>query len=142
MKRMPFILAATTLLFATLGFAQAAFNGKWRTEALLARPDVMDQITMTFRVQDMKVTGSIARTEPPGQSPVPLEGTVTLETIEFTVKSPDGLRTFSFKGKLKGDEIVFTREGQGTGTAIGFYALGPATFTAKRVNDPTRPARE
>jgi hypothetical protein len=142
MKRMPFIMAATTLLFATLGFAQAAFNGKWRTEALSARPDVMDQITMTFRVQDMKVTGSIARTEPPGQSPVPLEGTVTLETIEFVVKSPDGLRTFSFKGKLKGDEIVFTREGQGTGTAIGFYALGPATFTAKRVNDPTRPARE
>jgi hypothetical protein len=31
MKRMPFILATLTLLFTTLGFAQAAFNGKWRT---------------------------------------------------------------------------------------------------------------
>ena len=133
MKRMPFILATITLLSATLGFAQAAFNGKWRTEAASAKPGLMDQITMTFKVQDMKVTGSIARTEPPGQSPVPLEGTVTLETIEFTAKSPDGLRTFSFKGKLNGDEIVFTREGTGTGGAIGFYALGPATFTAKRV---------
>jgi hypothetical protein len=133
MKRMPFILATITLLSATLGFAQAAFNGKWRTEAASAKPGVMDQIIMTFKVQDMKVTGLIARTEPPGQSPVPLEGMVTLETIEFTAKSPDGLRTFSFKGKLNGDEIVFTREGKGTGAAIGFYALGPATFTAKRV---------
>ena len=138
MKRMPFILATLTLFFATLGFAQAAFNGKWRTEAPSAKPDVMDQITMTFRVQDMKVIGSIARTEPPGQSPVPLEGTVTLETIEFTVKSPDGLRILSFKGKLNGDEIVFTREGKGTGAARGFYALGPATFTAKRVSDPAQ----
>ena len=136
MKRMPFILATITLLSATLGFAQAAFNGKWRTAAPSAKPDVLGQITMTFRVKDMKVTGSIARTEPPGQSPVPLEGTVTLETIEFTVKSPDGLRVFSFKGKLNGDEIVFTREGKGTGAAIGFYALGTATFTAKRVSDP------
>ena len=133
MKRIPFILATITLLSATLGFAQAAFNGKWKTEARSANPNVLDQITMTFKVQDMKVTGSIARTEPPGQSLVALEGKVTIDTIEFTVKSPDGERILSFKGKLNGDEIVFTREGKGTGAARGFYALGPATFTAKRV---------
>ena len=61
MKRMPFILATLTLLSATLGFAQAAFNGKWKAEAPGPNPPVMDQITMTFKVADGKVTGSIAR---------------------------------------------------------------------------------
>ena len=137
MKRMPIILATLatlTLLAATLGFAEAAFNGKWKTEAPSANPQVMDQITMTFKVADSKVTGAIARTQPAGQTPVPLEGTVTLDTITFTVKSPDGLRTIAFTGKLKGDEIVFSLEAKGSGGGRGIFGLdGPPTLTARRM---------
>jgi hypothetical protein len=137
MKRMPFILATLatlTLLSATLGFAQVAFNGKWTTEAPSANPLVMDEITMTFKVADSKVIGSIARTQPAGQTPVPIEGAATLDTITFTVKSPDGARTIAFTGKLNGDEIVFTREAKGSGGGRGIFGLnGPATITAKRM---------
>jgi hypothetical protein len=137
MKRMPLILATLVtlmLLSPPPGFAQTAFNGKWKTEAPSANPQVMDQITMTFKVADTKVTGSIARTQPPGQTPVPLEGTVTLDTITFTVKSPDGARTIAFTGKLKGDEIVFSLEAKGSGGGRGIFGLyGPPTVTAKRM---------
>src|SRR5262245_50046428 len=134
MKRMPFMLATLTLLSATLGFAQAGFNGKWKTEAPSANPQLMDEITMTFKVTDSKVTGSLARTQPAGQTPVPVEGTVTLDTITFTVKSPDGLRTIAFTGKLMGDEIEFSREAKGGGGGRGIFGLnGPATVTAKRM---------
>ena len=137
MKRIPFVLATLatlTLLAATPGFAQVAFNGKWKTEAPSANPQVMDQITMTFKVADSKVTGSIARTQPPGQTPVPVEGAVTQDTITFTVKSPDGARTIAFTGKLKGDEIVFSREAKGSGGGRGIFGLdGPTTVTARRM---------
>jgi len=132
MKRM-FILATSMLLSAALGFAQAGFNGKWKTEAPSANPQVTDQITMTFKVTGDKVTGSIARTQPAGQTPVPIEGAVTEDTITFTVRSPDGLRTIAFTGKLKGDEIMFTREAKGGGGGRGIFGLqGPETVTAKR----------
>jgi len=134
MKRTPFMLAILMLLSVTLGFAQTNFNGKWKTEAPSVNLEVMDQITMTFKVTDSKVTGSIARTQPAGQTPVPLEGTVTEDTITFTVKSPDGARTIAFTGKLKGDEIVFSREAKGGGGGRGIFGLnGPATITAKRM---------
>jgi hypothetical protein len=133
MKRL-FILATLTLFSARLGFAQAGFNGKWKTEAPSINPQVMDQITMTFKVTDTKVTGSIARTQAAGQTPVPVEGVVTADTITFTVKSPDGLRTIEFNGKLNGDEIVFSREAKGGGGGRGIFGLlGPSTVTAKRM---------
>ena len=134
MKRIPFTLIVLTMLAATSGFAQTAFNGKWKTEAPSLNPEVMDEITITLKVKDTSVTGSIARTQPAGQTPVPIDGTVTEDTISFTVKSPDGLRTVAFKGKLNGDEIVFTLEVKGTGGGRGIYGLyGPPTLTAKRL---------
>jgi uncharacterized protein (TIGR03435 family) len=115
---------------------QEGLSGKWGTgvpgvEAITG-PDI---VTMEFKVGGGRVTGSITRTEPPGQAPVIIDsGTATANTITFTVKSPDGRRTITLTGQMKGDEIEFTREAKGTGGGYGFYGLeGPKTLTARRI---------
>jgi hypothetical protein len=129
-------LALALLLAAasTIALAAAAVDGKWATEAPGPRGNGVDKIVMEFKSAGSKLTGTIVRTDPPGQKPVALEGTIDKDVVTFTVKSPDGNRTITFTGTVKGDEITFKREVKGTGGGQGFYGLhGPATLTAKRV---------
>jgi uncharacterized protein (TIGR03435 family) len=114
--------------------AQESLSGKWGTEVPGALSS-LDLVTMDLKVDGGKVTGSVARTAAPGQAPVNIEnGTATTNTITFAVKSPDGQRAITFTGKLKGDEIEFTREVKGAGGGNGLYGLdGPKTLTARRL---------
>jgi len=58
---------------------------------------------------------------------------IAVDQIRFTVTSPDGLRTVHFSGKIKGDEISFNRQAQGSEGGSGIYGLkGPETLVARR----------
>ena len=110
-------------------------TGKW--EFAVVTPFNTDKIVIDFRTDGNRLGGTIIRSEPPGQPPANLEGEILDDTITFTVKSPDGLRTIMIKGKINSDEIAFTREASGAagqGPGMGFYGLdGPATVIATRV---------
>jgi uncharacterized protein (TIGR03435 family) len=134
MRKLVLATACIVAVGMQILLAQDSLGGKWRTQAPSATSG-LDIVDMDLKVDAGKVTGSLTRTDPPGQSPVKIEnGTATVDTITFAVKSPDGERTITFTGKLKGREIEFTREAKGTGGGTGFYGLeGPKTLTARRL---------
>src|SRR6185436_2302127 len=102
-----FTMLVFTILSSTL-MAQVSLDGKWETEA--GGPRGPDRITMEFKVTDGKVTGTIVRSAQADVLPTRLEGTLDKDKLSFAVTSPDGRRTISFVGTVKGDEIQFTRE--------------------------------
>jgi len=114
-RKLALVVAGIAALGMPVLLAQDSLSGKWRTQAPGAITG-LHIVTMDLKVDNGKLTGSMTRTEPPGQSPVKIDnGTATANTITFSVKSADGRRTITFTGKLKGDEIEFTREAKGTG---------------------------
>ncbi len=86
-------------------FALAAdANGKWRAE--FTTPDGTQRVnTFTFKVGGDKVTGTVAGTQ--DETPIK-DGKVSGNLISFTADRPFG--TFSYKGKISGDEIKFSVE--------------------------------
>ena len=130
MKTLPII---ATLALTVASYSQSKISGVWQTEASGGRGGI-DMITMELHVDGDKLTGQITRTDPPGQDPVAIAGKATETTVVFTVKSPDGKRVITFKGRLEGNQLVFSREVQGTGGGRGIYGLdGPSNVTARRV---------
>jgi hypothetical protein len=82
--------------------AAADINGKWRAE--FTTPDGTQRVnTFTFQVDGDKVTGTVAG----GQDETPIkDGKLSGDTLSFTADRPFG--TFTYKGKIGGDEIKFT----------------------------------
>jgi hypothetical protein len=127
------VLLGVLLLPASLLLAQTpSFHGNW--EMRVTGDEGPDVIVLELQVEDDAMTGTLTRTNPPGQVPVPVQNLwIANNEIRFTVKSPDGLRTVHFQGKLSGEEIVFTRMADGSGGGSGIYGLrGPSTISAHR----------
>jgi hypothetical protein len=115
--------------------AQTGFNGKWLvTETGLNRlgaPTPRQEVTMELKNENGAVTGFVTRTT----QRFPLEGRATETSIEFTARTPNNRGTITFRGTLKGNQIQFTREAQGTGDGTGVFGEnGPATLTVQRAN--------
>jgi pimeloyl-ACP methyl ester carboxylesterase len=103
------------------------FDGLWEAEF----PNVPRPFNVQIRIDGTRVTGMWN----PNQLPL-IDGSVSGDTLRFSVKSPDGTRTIRFLGTLDGNAIAFHREvdappGTGQGPGI-FGAAGARTFTATR----------
>ena len=98
------VCVSTVLIGCALAIvAEAAdVSGKWRAE--FTTPDGTQRVnTFTFKVDGDKVTGTVAGTQ--DETP-PKDGKVSGEMISFTADRPFG--TFTYKGKISGDEIKFS----------------------------------
>jgi hypothetical protein len=129
--------AMAALVMSVVVFAQSAgLAGKWEFTAPGTRGQ--DRLVIDFVVAGNKLSGTITRTDPPGQEPTDLQGALNGDKIVFTVKSPDGNRTITMTGNVGADEISFKREAMGTtakGPGTGFYGLnGPPAIVARRVH--------
>jgi hypothetical protein len=82
--------------------AAADVSGKWKAE--FTTPDGTQRVnTFTFKADGSTLTGTVAGTQ--DETPIK-NGTVSGEAISFTADRPFG--TFTYKGKISGDEIRFT----------------------------------
>lgn len=85
-----------------LGLAAADVAGKWRAE--FTTPDGTPRTnTFTFKIEGDKVTGIVAGSQ--DETPIK-DGKLSGDMISFTADRPFG--TFSYKGKVSGDEIKFS----------------------------------
>ncbi len=85
-----------------LAVAAADVSGTWRAE--FTTPDGTQRVnTFTLKADGDKVTGTVAGSQ--DETPIK-DGTVSGETIAFTADRPFG--TFTYKGKISGDEIKFS----------------------------------
>jgi hypothetical protein len=131
MKR---VLLACVLFaaFASVLIAQSTVAGKWLISTP-GRGGVFLTITLDFKVDGAKLTGTVAVEGRPEIAQI--NGKIENGTLNFTLKSPDGLRDVTLTGAAKGDEIEFKREVKGNGGgANGIYAgaEGPKTLKATR----------
>ena len=139
---------------AAVGLAQAKVDGKWTAEVPGGRGGTQ-QITFNFKTDGSKLTGT-ATAGQAGEAPIE-DGKIEGDTISFkqTLNFNGNSVSISYTGKVKGDEIEFTREGGGGGGGNrggggggagaggggnrgggggGGGRGGPATFTAKRAS--------
>jgi hypothetical protein len=105
------------------------FVGVWEAEL----PNAPQVVNFNLTAEGETLVGKLR----PAEMDV-FDGVVAGNTIRFRVKSPDGLRTVTFTGELRGDEIAFTRDieipaGAPQGGRWIFGAQGVRTFTARRV---------
>ena len=92
------ITAGATLVFACLLLA-ANIDGKWRAD--FTTPDGTQRSnTFTFKADGNTLTGTVAGTQ--DETPIK-NGKIEGDTISFTADRPFG--TFTYKGKVSGDEI-------------------------------------
>jgi pimeloyl-ACP methyl ester carboxylesterase len=108
--------------------ATSDFAGTWEAEI----PDSPQLVRFDLTTDGATVAGALR----PQELEV-FDGRVKGNTLRMRIKSPDGLRTITFTGELRGDEIHFTREveipaGAPEGGRWIFGAEGAKTFTARR----------
>jgi acetyl esterase/lipase len=128
------------IVITAVGNSTTAFAGRWHTSFLTS-----GGITAQLKADGSTLSGSFdfeegaAVAQGRAGSAAIYDGRIDGNTVSFKVKSPDGERTITFTGTLKGDEIAFTREvevrpgGFPGGQGI-FGAAGPRTFAARKVN--------
>ena len=98
------VYVSTAVIGCALALVAAAadVSGKWRAE--FTTPDGTQRVnTFAFKVDGDKVTGTVAGTQ--DETPIK-DGKVTGDMISFTADRPFG--TFTYKGKISGDEIKFS----------------------------------
>ena len=93
----------TAVLGCILAVIAAAsdISGKWRAE--FTTPDGTQRTnTFAFKVEGDNVTGTVAGSQ--DETPIK-NGKLSGDTLTFTADRPFG--TFTYKGKVSGDEIRF-----------------------------------
>jgi hypothetical protein len=111
------LLAATlTTLLCAVHLAQARSgstpvnptnspDGRWTANTNGAGP-----WTFEFKSQGKTLTGTVHQNGPP-EAPIAItDGKVDGTRISFKVKSPDGVRTITFVGRVNAGEISFVRQ--------------------------------
>jgi hypothetical protein len=102
-------MAALAVAAAICVFA-ADIDGKWSAQ-VPGRDGQTRATTFTFKAEGAKLTGSMASDQ--GSIDIK-EGSVTGDTIKFSVETPRGPRNYT--GTLSGGELKLKREGgQGGG---------------------------
>ena len=117
-----FLSMCLLLALAALALAADA-SGKW-TAQVPGRGGQTAENTFNLKVEGDKVTGTI--TSPQGETAIS-DGKVSGDDISVSVSREVQGNTFkiNYKGKVKGDEIAFTRTIEGRD-------VPPTEFTAKR----------
>jgi hypothetical protein len=120
MRTNTLVLALLTLVFAATAVA-ADITGKWTAQVPGREGQTREQV-FTFKQEGDKLTGSTTGFQ--GQEMPISEGKVTGDDVAFKVNMEfnGNQMTFTYTGKVSGDEIKMTRAGRGQ----------PREFVAKR----------
>jgi hypothetical protein len=109
------------VLLALSSASAADVAGKWVAHVAGAQGQGDSEITLVFKVDGEKLTGTINNSQQPGDVELN-EGKVSGDEISFSLirKIADNSIKVIWKGKIAGDEIKFTRttEGFGAGAEI------------------------
>jgi hypothetical protein len=97
------------LLSVAVCSAAGPFDGKWTAHVMRPAPAGPQDLTITLKTDEGKVTGSIA-IQGGGESPIEW-GIVKGDLIVFKLKMPfqDRTETFVYLGRLEGNQIAFGR---------------------------------
>lgn len=121
------LLVAVVLALVTAitpaGWAQSPVDGKWEAKV---KTQVGERVVaMTLKGEGAKLTGTVSDGTA-GAAPIE-EGIIEGDTISFkqTLDFGGSSVSFNYTGKVKGNEIAFTREGLGV----------RLEFTAKRARN-------
>ena len=127
MKTRMIALSACFLLALVAAVWAADVSGKWTAE--VPGRQGTQTTTFTFKAEGAKLTGTVSGRQ--GDTEIS-EGKVSGDDISFLVVREFNGNTIkmSYKGKVAGDEIKFTRSFDGAGP--GGQAPPPVEFTAKR----------
>ena len=138
------LFTAILWTFSTALLAQAPvqpiqFDGQWETVSA----GTPGRIVLELKLDGNRLSGTMAapKAAQPDQlgNPVKIVGKVDGDILAFNLTSPDGNRTITFVGRVKGDEMNLNRDvegsaGNGGGPGAGIYGFnGPATLTVHRV---------
>jgi hypothetical protein len=123
------IISVCAMVLLALSSASAAdVAGKWVAHVAGAQGQGDSEITLVFKVDGERLTGTINNSQQPGDVELS-DGKVSGDEISFSLqrKIADNSMKVVWKGKISGDEIKFTR------TIEGFGGGAPGTeITAKR----------
>src|SRR5437867_11375677 len=112
MKKRPALYVVAILTFAVISAWAADLNGKW-TAQVQGRGGQTRETTFTFKVEGEKLTGTVSG----GQNETPIaDGKISADEISFTVTMQRQGNTIkmTYKGKVAGKEIKFTRTREGS----------------------------
>lgn len=108
------VLKVTQLLialfaFASMAAAQTPFDGKWTGEVVRPAPNTNQNLTITLKSDNGKITGSIVGADP-GETPIDW-GFIKGDLITFKTKMTvaNTLQTMVYVGRITGDQIAFGR---------------------------------
>jgi len=106
-------VVAMVLLAVTSAWA-ADVAGKWTAKVPAAQGQGESEITLVFKMDGDKLSGTINNSLAPGDVELQ-ESKVTGDEVTFSLKRNIGGAdmTVVWKGKISGDEIKFTRSTQG-----------------------------
>ena len=95
--------------FSSLAAAQNAFDGKWAGEVVRPAPNPNQNLTITLKSDNGKVSGSIVGADP-GETPIDW-GFIKGDLITFKTKMTvaNTLQTMVYVGRITGDQIAFGR---------------------------------
>lgn len=122
------IISVGAIVLLALAPAWAAdVAGKWVAQVPGAQGQGGAEITLVFKVEGEKLTGTLNNPQAPGDVEIN-EGKISGDEISFSLMRNIGGTEMKviWKGKISGDEIKFTR------TAQGGPGGAPTEITAKR----------
>ncbi|MFC1838179.1 hypothetical protein ACFL1N_01260 [Thermodesulfobacteriota bacterium] len=115
------------LVLVTSAWA-ADINGKWVAKAPGGQGGGESEVTLIFKAEGKKLTGTLNNTLMPGEVAIE-EGMIDGDKVSFSLKRNFGQSDMKvvWKGTIAGDEIKFTRgtEGGGMGGPGGGMGGGP-----------------
>jgi hypothetical protein len=139
MKHSWIVIAMLFALYASslIGSAQTPTPanspaGKWQVTMVPNAPWVFE-----FTVDGTNLLGTIRQSGAANDPVTITDGKISGTTLSFKVKSPDGVRTITFTGRVNGNEISFVRQiaipaaGSRGGNDL-FGALAALQFVAQR----------
>ena len=128
-------LVLTVLVWASLPAQVPASSatGLWQATDVTSGP-----WSIELTQNGSMLTGTVRQAGAQGGPAAISDGSVAGATVTFKAVSPDGARTITFTGALKGDQIDFKRSVEVRNNSVGgagiFGGRGAAEFTARRVN--------
>src|SRR5260370_37656043 len=95
--------------FASIASGQSAFEGKWTGEVIRPAPNTNQNLTITLKSDNGKISGSIIGADP-GETPIDW-GFIKGDLITFKTKMTiaNTLQTMLYVGRITGDQIAFGR---------------------------------
>jgi len=95
--------------FSSLAAGQSAFDGKWTGEVVRPAPNPNQNLTITLKSDNGKISGSIVGADP-GETPIDwgfIKGDlITFKTKMMVANAP---QTMVYVGRITGDQIAFGR---------------------------------